>query len=254
MATVAAVIQARLGSSRLPGKVLLPLHGQPVIKHVLDRVLAADVADCVVLATTTGEDDDELAAYVSRLGVTVVRGSTDDVLSRVCKAMADIHPDLVARITADDPCKDPNLIRIAVRMAVARWPDCDYVSNIRQTTCPDGLDVEVVSARALQAANREATLPSDREHVTPFVWRHAERFRVYDFGCDGGEELRVTLDDEVDLQVLQELFDEEYPKNPLFGLAEIREFFRRNPELVTHNQRQRRNEAYWRQVHQESGA
>ncbi len=173
--TVVCVVQARMGSTRLPGKVLADLGGRTMLTLVLRRLTPAPV-DRLVVATTEDPADEAVVTAALAEGADVVRGSAHDVLARFV-AVLDRHPaDAVVRITADCPFIDPGL----VGAVVARWRDsaADYASNTLDRTYPDGLDVEVVSSGALRAAATESTDPYEREHVTPFVYRRPERFRL----------------------------------------------------------------------------
>jgi spore coat polysaccharide biosynthesis protein SpsF len=167
------VVQARTGSTRLPGKVLAPIAGMPMLELMLRRLEPLEV-DALVVATTAYERDDPIEAIAARLGVPVVRGTEHDVLARFGLAL-DQHPArTVVRLTADCPLTDPGL----VAAVLARHHDtgAEYTSNVLPRSFPKGLDVEVVSAEALRAAIDEARDPAEREHVTPFVYRRPERF------------------------------------------------------------------------------
>jgi spore coat polysaccharide biosynthesis protein SpsF len=171
--TVTAVVQARMGSTRLPGKVLMDLGGRPMLRVMLDRLRLVHELD-VVVATSDLAADDAIEDCAGEAGVPVVRGSESDVLGRFVTAL-DAHPSSdVLRLTADCPLTDPAIVRSAIE--THRRTGADYTSNTLVRTFPDGLDVEVVSAAALRAAADEATLPEEREHVTPFVYRRNSRF------------------------------------------------------------------------------
>jgi len=170
-----AVVQARTGSTRLPGKVLMPIAGRPMLGFMLARLAAAPVDDMVV-ATSANAGDDALADVASAAGVAVVRGSESDVLGRFLTAL-DGHPaDIVVRLTADCPLVDAGVVADAIACRDAAG--ADYASNTLVRTYPDGLDVEVLTAGSLRTAAAEAVDPAEREHVTPFVYRRPERFRL----------------------------------------------------------------------------
>lgn len=199
--TTTVVVQARMGSSRLPGKVLADLGGRPVLDLLLDR-LAALPDTTVVLATSDRDLDDPVAAHGERRGAAVVRGPEDDVLARFVLAL-DEHPaDVVVRITADCPLVDPAVVAAAV--AAHHETMADHTSNILHRTFPDGLDVEVVAAPVLRQAADEAVDPADREHVTPFVYHRPDRFRLVSVEAEPalGRE-RWTLDTAADLDRLR---------------------------------------------------
>jgi len=197
-----AIIQARMGSSRLPGKVMRPLAGRPMIDWVLTRAGRAKSLDRVVLATSDHARDDALAAHVNALGFLVERGSETDVLARFEQAAKAQGAGVVVRITADCPLIDPGLIDAVV--ALRAQENAHYASNTEPATFPDGLDVEVFTAAALAQAAVEATEPSDREHVTPFLRRDPFRRAVlrHDTDLSG---LRWTVDEIADLLVVERL-------------------------------------------------
>jgi spore coat polysaccharide biosynthesis protein SpsF len=174
---IAAIVQARYGSSRLPGKVLLPLCGKPVLAHVCERVQAARYVDLVAVATTREQEDDVIEEFCRTRDIAVFRGPKDDVLRRFTDALAWIEDkqgmvDYVVRITADCPLMDPAVIDAAVSIAQER--EYGYVSNVDPPTYPDGVDVEVIRRDVLVQAEATAHLPSDREHVTPSIRRNAQ--------------------------------------------------------------------------------
>ncbi|HUS96970.1 MAG TPA: glycosyltransferase family protein, partial [Hyphomicrobiaceae bacterium] len=160
-----AIIQARMTSTRLPGKVLAEFAGQPMLSYMLDRVRRAQSLDGILIATTLNHTDDPVVDLCHEVGVAVFRGSEADVLGRYAAAAADAQADTIVRLTADCPLIDPHLIDQAV--STFREGGFDYLSNSIQLSYPDGLDVEVFTRSALARANAEANLPFHREHVTP---------------------------------------------------------------------------------------
>jgi spore coat polysaccharide biosynthesis protein SpsF len=193
-----AVIQARMGSTRLPGKVLADLGGRPMLRFMIDRLRAAPV-DALVVATSDLSQDDAVADVADAAGLPVVRGPEADVLGRFAAALAAHPADHVVRLTADCPLADPAIVEEAVRRHLVT--EADYTSNTIVRTFPDGLDVEVVRAAALRAAIDEATRPDEREHVTPFIYRRPDRFRlaaVVTAPCLADE--RWTVDTPADLE------------------------------------------------------
>lgn len=174
MTTTVAIIQARMSSSRLPGKVLKPLLGLPSIVFMAQRVRQARRIDRLLVATSTDASDDPLAAALAEHGIECFRGSLADVLQRFHQAAQHAQADVVLRLTGDCPLIDPELIdRVA---ACVIDGDAAYATNAVPASYPDGLDVEAMRIEALAAADTDATLPSDREHVTPFIRREAQRF------------------------------------------------------------------------------
>jgi spore coat polysaccharide biosynthesis protein SpsF len=200
------VLQARMGSSRLPGKVVAELGGRPALAFMLDR-LARLAVDQLVVATSTAAADARVEEVAKEKGVTVVRGPEDDVLARFIVAL-DAYPAMqVVRLTGDCPLMDPALV--ATALEVHAREGADYTSNTVVRTFPDGLDVEVVTAAALREAYEEAVDPAEREHVTPFVYRRPDRYRLAGFesGDDLGAE-RWTLDTAADLERIRDIVDQ----------------------------------------------
>jgi len=204
---VCCVIQARCNSTRLPGKVLLPLGGKPVIEHVLGAVLSASLVDDVILATTVNEADGPLACIAQKLGVRLFRGSEQDVLGRFIAALAQDDAEAVVRITADDPLLDPRVIDKVIKSYLES--QVDYASNILQRSWPRGMDTEVISREALERSNREAILREHREHVTIYVRTHADLFRQCNVMAPKDEvwpELRLCIDTREDYEMIQQIF------------------------------------------------
>ena len=234
-----AIVQARMGSSRLPGKVMRSVGGRPMIDLILARLSLARSVDRIVLATSTGVENDPLAAHVRGLDFAVCRGSEDDVLDRYYQAARAHAADVVVRITGDCPFVDPEL----VDEIVADFHDSgfDYASNVAPPTYPDGLDVEVFSFAALERAWREAADKHDREHVTPYL-RGSDRFRTSNFALseDYSTE-RWTVDEAPDLAVVEAIVGYFHPRRD-FGWREIIALKAAKPELFTANHRLTRNE------------
>lgn len=207
--TTAAIIQARMGSTRLPGKVLMPLGGRPALDHVIERVSAAKTVDRVVIATTTSASDDPIADYCSQKNIACARGSEDDVLSRYIDAMRLYPSDIVVRITADCPLTDPALIDEVVS-ALKADSTLDYHSNtLPPRRIPHGLDVEAFRSLILERAGREATRSDEREHVTPYIYRHPELFRITQAILPTDlSGYRLTLDTQADWRLLNLMLNE----------------------------------------------
>ena len=207
MTRTVAIIQARTGSTRLPGKVLLPLLGEPLLSHVTRRVSRAASVDATVVATTTMPNDDAIVALGEREGWLVERGSEDDLLERYLGAARAHGAERVIRITSDCPLIDPAVIDDVVgALATA---GADYASNtLEPRTFPRGLDVEVMTMRALEAADRADTDPASREHATPYLYRHPERFRLAGVRLpDDLSAHRWTVDTPEDYDLVRRIYD-----------------------------------------------
>lgn len=242
------IIQARVGSSRLPGKVLAEVSGRSVLHHVVLRTRAATALSEVVVATTESRADDAVESACAAVGVRCFRGSEADVLDRFYRTARVFDADPVVRITADCPLLDPQVLDGAVFLY--RSGSYDYVSNTIRRTFPDGLDVEVFSRAALEAAWRESRLVSEREHVTPFLWKQPERFRL---GClEQGEDLsalRWTVDEPEDLVFVRKVY-ERLPEGAT-SMKTVLDVLSKYPELQTINRGIEMNEGYARSLTQD---
>jgi spore coat polysaccharide biosynthesis protein SpsF len=227
-----AVIQARTGSTRLHGKVLKDLGGRPVLEWVVRAAQAASQIDTVVVATSTEAGDDPVADLAGSLGVPVVRGSEDDVLSRFVAAL-DAHPaDAIVRLTADCPLLDPTLID-AVAGAWAAAPSLDYVSTVLVRCLPRGMDVELVTASALRAVDRTA-IGHDRVHVTSAVYADPTAYRLLGVCVTPpANDLRVTVDTLADLLLLRAVVAELPDAPPSW--RDVVALLRARPDLVAIN-------------------
>lgn len=244
--TVIAIVQARMGSTRLPGKVLMPLAGIPVLTHVLNRVKAAARISGVMIATTLSAVDDPVADLAKQSGVEVYRGSENDVLDRYYQAALRYNPGHIVRITADCPLMDPAVIDLVIERHLAEG--ADYTTNTFLPTYPDGEDVEVFTFTALARAWREARLPSEREHVTPFL-RVPGRFRTASVTIEPAVNKRWTLDEQSDYEFISGIYAELYDSSrPLFGMKEILSLLQRQPEREHVNNSISRNEGYQRSL------
>jgi len=227
-----AVIQARTGSSRLPGKVLEDLGGHPVLEWVVRAAREASQVDTVIVATSIAPADDAVADLADSLGVAVVRGSEDDVLSRFVAALDAYPADAVVRLTADCPLLDPTLID-AVAGAWAAAPSHDYVSTVLVRCLPRGLDVELVTAGALRAVDRIA-VGHDRVHVTSLLYAEPMEYRLLGMCVTPpANDLRVTLDTREDLMLLRALVAELPDAPPSW--RDVVSILRARPDLVAIN-------------------
>ena len=250
--TTIAIIQARLDSTRLPRKVLADIAGRSLIARVIDRVVCVREIDVVAVATTTEVSDDELVRSLKSDGrCRVFRGSRDDVLERFYVCARECRADVIVRITADDPLKDPDVNARAIGILVAD-PRLDYCSNTLQPTFPEGLDVEVFRFAALERAQREAQLLSEREHVTPYIWKHPKIFNVKNFTHDRDlSSWRWTVDNPADLEFARAVY-EHFADEPLVPFPKVLAWLERNPHVAQINSGTARNEGYRRSVERES--
>ena len=249
---VVAIIQARMGSSRLPRKILMDIAGKPMLCRVLERVEVVDSIDEIVVATTNEKDDDKLAEFLlEKTCCKVFRGSTHDVLSRFYKCAKLYEADIIVRVTADDPLKDPGIISEAINF-LYNDADLDYCSNTIKPSYPEGLDIEVIRFSALEKAYYEARLPSEREHVTPFIWKNSDIFKTMNFEYEIDlSEWRWTVDKEEDMEFMQHVF-EEFKNKPLVSYLEVIDFLQKNSHVMDINSGITRNEGYLKSIQMEN--
>ena len=237
-----AIVQARMGSTRLPGKVLADLCGAPLLQRQLERVRRATSLDRVVVATSTDETDLPIAELCESLDVPCFRGDLNNVLARFLGAISEFNPEVVVRITADCPLISPSVIDSIVHSFFES--DCDYLSNTLDPTFPDGVDVEVVRVRALRALARLDTDIHEREHVTLGIYRRPEQFVVRNFTGDPDlSNLRWTVDSPEDLEFVRWVYTKLFCTNPKFDLAEILELLGENIDKSRTDSDSRRNSA-----------
>ena len=240
---IVAIVQARMSSTRLPGKILMNIEGKPVIWHIIERLKNAKNIDEIVLATTFEKADDPVEKFAKKNKISYFRGSETDVLDRFYKAAIKYKATIVVRITGDCPLTDPEVTDSIIETFMKE--DYDYVSNTLEPTYPDGLDVEVFSFKALEKAWKEAKLQSEREHVTPYVWKNKKKFNVFCIKTNSDlSYLRLTLDNKEDFELISAIYSELYSKKKLFLLKDILALFKEKPELTEINSHIERNEGY----------
>lgn len=250
MTTIIGIVQARCSSTRLPYKVLLPILGEPSILHLVRRAQKSHLIQKLIVATSIDRSDDELAALCEQKKIACYRGNLNDVLERFYFAALPYKADHIVRLTGDCPLIDPSLIDQVIELHLNT--QADYTSNALTPSYPDGFDVEVVKWSALEKAHHEAALPSDREHVLPYIYHHPEQFKLSNLtAADDWSQLRCTVDHPEDLVVVNQIFETLHPKNVLFGWGDVIQLFQSQPELFAINQHYVRNAGYAQSVAQE---
>jgi spore coat polysaccharide biosynthesis protein SpsF len=238
---ILGILQARMSSSRLPGKILLPLSGAPMLQRQIERLARSKTIHRLIVATSDEAADDPVEQLATQAGVGCYRGSLEDVLDRYYRAAEPYSPDHVVRVTGDCPLIDWKTADDVVRFAVAGG--FDYASNTLNPTFPDGLDVEVATFSALEVAWREAADKIEREHVMPFITARPKRFKL---GSHQQPEdlsnLRWTVDEPRDYDFVSRIYDALYPHDPAFTTAAILRLLRREPDLLELNSGIERNE------------
>jgi len=236
MKKATAIIQARLGSTRLPDKTLIKIGDKTLIERVIDRITRSKSIKQMVLATTQLKEDDRLINFIQQKypKLKIYRGDSTDVVGRFQKTADLFSADPIVRITGDDPFKDPEIIDHL--LAIFSQGSYDYVSNTIKHTFPEGLDIEIFSLAALKKANREGRTPKDREHVTYYIWNHPEFFRLKNIVSDKDySSIRLTVDYAQDLKLAQKIYNYFYPRTD-FSYQEIIKLLKIKPELSKLNQ------------------
>jgi len=241
---ILAILQARVSSTRLPNKVLLPLLGKPMLARQIERIMRSNYIDRLVVATSDESSDDAIEALCGTLGISCFRGSLDDVLDRFYQAAAREEADHVVRLTGDCPLTDPEVIDNVIHEHLVKHND--YTSNCINPTFPDGLDVEVIRYETLKEAWNNADLKSQREHVTPYVYQHPEQFKSSNYYHHGENlsHLRWTVDEPGDYELVTEIYQRLYQAKPAFNMNDVLELLEKYPALKTINTHIGRNEGY----------
>jgi spore coat polysaccharide biosynthesis protein SpsF len=248
---IVAIVQARTSSNRLPGKVLLDIMGKPMLERQIERLGRAETISKLVLATSDQQDDNALETLCKNIGLACFRGKLDDVLDRFYQCAAQYSPDHVVRLTGDCPLADPTIIDQTIRYHLDG--DYDYTSNVLTPTWPDGMDVEVMRLQCLSDAFNEARLPSEREHVTSFIYSNPNRYRLGSVTQKQNlSALRLTVDEMQDFELIKKIYEHLYPTNPEFLLGDVLDLINRKPELQTLNQQFTRNEGMLRSLQKDS--
>lgn len=228
--TVLAIIQARTGSTRLPGKVLLDLAGKSALEHVIERMRHCKLVDDFIVATTISRQDLPIVNLCAELGVRVYCGCEEDPLERYFQAARLFGGEHIIRIKADCPAIDPLVVDQAVQLHLATR--ADYTTNTMERTYPVGQDVEIVTRQTLLRLWREARLFSEREHITLYIHKHPDKFHTEHLKWDADySHKRWTMDNPEDYELLKLVFEALYPKNPVFSMHDVLQFLALHPEL-----------------------
>lgn len=230
------IVQARMTSTRLPGKVLKAVMGKPLLDYQIERLRRVKLADGIVIATTSNDSDQPIVELCERLDVACFRGSEHDVLARYHDAATLHQADTVVRVTSDCPLIDPAVIDQVIGFYLDHIEEYDYVTNCLKRTYPRGMDVEVFSFHVLHEAFTEAVEPEEREHVTPFIYRHSERYRLanINFSENQGNH-RWTVDTQEDFDLVEKILAALYPAHPAFSLEDVLDLLRRHPDWANIN-------------------
>jgi spore coat polysaccharide biosynthesis protein SpsF len=233
---IVATIEARMTSSRLPGKVLRPVLSRPLLSFMIERLRRVWQLDQIVVATTMNDTDDPIADLADGLGVGCFRGSEDDVLARVLGAARKFGADLIVETTGDCPLIDPAVVDQVI--ATYRANKVDYCANVLQPTYPRGMDVQVFATDVLAEVERLTSDPADREHVSLYIYEHPERYKLLNV-CSGlppeDAEHRLTVDTPADYEMVKKIIERLYPRDSAFDLRQILDLLRVDPMLAITN-------------------
>ena len=233
---IVCTIEARMTSTRLPGKVLLPLAGKASLQFQIERIMRSRYVDCVVVATTVNPQDDPIVELCGRIGCNVFRGSEEDVLGRVLGAVRFVDGDLLVETTGDCPLVDHRHIDKLIELFYSG--DFDYVSNVVERSFPDGFDVQVFPTAILAEIDTLTADPVHRVHVSNYIYNHPQRYRLGNWKASGvmnWPELGLTLDEQADYALLQVVVNRLLSDNEDFSAEDVVALLRQNPEMVTIN-------------------
>jgi spore coat polysaccharide biosynthesis protein SpsF len=233
---VIATIEARMTSSRLPGKVLLESIGKPMLQLMVERLRHLERVDDIVIATTTNKTDEPIVALAEKLGIQYYRGSENDVLTRVLEAAKANGADLIVELSGDCPLIDPVIVDQVIDAYFEN--DCDYATNCLTQTFPLGMETEVFSSKLLEIADTEGKTQEDREHVSWFFVRHPDRFKLFNIEALGKvkrPEIRLTLDEAADYKLIDAIFSAFENNYDSTSCGEIVDFLNCNKNLLKHN-------------------
>lgn len=238
---IVTVIQARTGSSRLPGKVMMPLAEAPLIVRMVERVTMSKLAGKIVVAITDESSDDILEKICKENNFLVYRGSTEDLLDRHYQAAKILNADAVVKIPSDCPLIDAKVIDKVIGFFLEHSSDYHFVSNLHPATYPDGNDVEIMHFNVLEDAWKNAKRKLEREHTTPYIWENPDKFRIgnveWETGLNYSMTHRFTIDYPEDYEFIKRVYDELYHKNPRFRLNDILQLLEEKPEIKKINEK-----------------
>ena len=244
---IAVIIQARTGSTRLPKKVLADIGGKPMLWHIIERIKRAKNVNKIIVATTNKKNDKEIIEIAKKSGAKSFAGSEKDVLDRYYRTAKIYGADIIVRITGDCPFADPEIIDKTINFF--KKNNFDYVSTghitkqIYEPNYPVGLNTEVFNFSALKKAWEEAKLPSEREHVTPYIWKNDKLFKIKTINSGPNfSQMRWTVDEERDLEFVREVYKRLYPVTKIFLMQDILDLFKKEPHLLEINKGIKRDE------------
>ena len=234
---IVIINQARMTSTRLPAKVMKQVLGKPLLEYQIERLKRVKLADQIVVATTINDTDQPIIDLCDRLSINSYRGSEDDVLARYHGAAIAHQADAVVRVTSDCPIIDPQVIDQVIQFYLDEYPKYDYVSNCLERTYPRGMDTEIFAFQSLNEAFHQTTFQTDREHVTPFIYRQSNRYNLEQINyVENHSTHRWTVDTLEDFELIKKIIENLYPLKPEFSLEDCLELLSQNPAWMAINQ------------------
>lgn len=247
---ISAIIQARTSSQRLPGKIFKKITGKSLIWHLINRLRHSKYLEKIIIATTFKKKDKKIVKFAQKQKLEFYTGSENDVLDRFYKAAKKFNAEIIVRVTSDCPLIDPAVVDLVIQKYLKNKKVADYVANCHpNASFPDGIDVEVFSFKTLEKAWKEAKKPSEREHVTSYIWNNPQKFKLLSVNnYQDFSKLKLSVDYKEDFLLVKKIFEALYKKNKIFTLKEILEFLARNKKILKINQNHKVNEGYFASV------
>lgn len=244
MKNILIISQARYSSTRLPGKVLLKILDKPLLWYLIERLKLVKTPNQLIIATGISHSNKPIIDFAKKKNVNYFAGSEEDVIDRYYQTAKYYNGAIIVRITTDCPLMDPAIIDYGLNIFING--DYDYVSNVQPPTFPDGFDVEIFSFNALETSWKESKKPSEREHVTPYIWKNEEKqFKLKNFENEIDlSNFRLTVDTKEDFILISKIIEEFYDKWNKFTMKDVIMYLKKNPELLKINSQYQRNEGY----------
>jgi len=249
---IAAIIQARMSSTRLPGKVLKKIKGKTLLEILIERLKHSKKIDKIMIATSNNAKDLAIVKLAKKINIPYFIGDENDVLDRFYQAAKKFKADIIVRVTGDCPFHDPKLVDDIINFYLVNKDKYDYVSNVDPPTFPDGLDLWVFPFKTLKRAWKKAKLQSEREHVCPYIWKNPHLFRIGHFESKiDYSHLRWTVDDATDFEFIKNIFERLYQKGKIFYMKDILDLLSKNPDLHKVQKGKIRDEGYLKSIKQD---
>jgi len=240
---VVATIEARMTSTRLPGKVLLEIGGKPALAYMINRIKQSRLVDDIVVATTVNDSDEPIIDLCNKIGCKYFRGREEDVLLRVLEAAKSVNADIIVELTGDCPFIDPDIIDKVIELYFSG--DYDYASNVVERSFPDGFDTQVFSVQSLEKVARMTDDPIDRVHVSCYFYNNPHKFKLANLLADKDStwpDLRLTIDEPADYQLLKVIDQKLQERKGMFSVNEVISLLKQEPELIELNKHVRAKE------------